>query len=321
MKKNAAKPRYYGHEDPDQGMYHDYQADWDYEVVERPKGKMMQAFLQAAQDIQNKHMDYFKNYFKRFSIQFVKNSGGGLARYVNGTDGEPVVVVDLRVCAKTQRELKDDFSLYQVAITTFMHELRHAMQDAEGRLSIYSPEDSDGWQDIEDEAEEFGMRFMTNLNWYKTSQSNTAKGFRIMVLGEDGDVYSKADNRQHFKPIIGQYYSMPGNGMYMGLTREYAVSNYWSGEREDPEDPHEVVLEFEFDPKDIVFGNMNDEQSEFSVKKAKLVGMEVLTDGLKVEEDPDVPVVEAKNKKKNKKTKDWYKPPFMRSMDYIGAPK
>ena len=66
MEKHAAKSRFYGLEDPDQGNYHDYQAHWDYEVVQRPRGKMMQAFLEAANSIQSDHMNYFKDYFRRF---------------------------------------------------------------------------------------------------------------------------------------------------------------------------------------------------------------------------------------------------------------
>jgi hypothetical protein len=158
--KIAAKPRYYGVEDPDAGMYHDYNAEWDYEVVNRPRGKMMQAFILAAQNIQNKHMDLFKDYFKRFSIQFVKDVGG-LASYISGTSGEPVIAVNLRVCANVQRECRNEFTMYQTAITTLMHELKHAMQDSEERLAVGTPEESpDEWKALEDEAEDFGMRFM-----------------------------------------------------------------------------------------------------------------------------------------------------------------
>lgn len=152
---------YYGVEDPKWERSHDYEPEWDYEVTERPRGKMMQAFTQASQDIQNKHMDYFKDYFKRFRIEFVKGLGEFLAKYVNGTNSEPVIVIDLVECAKTQRQMKDEYpSMYHIAITTLMHELKHAMQDAEGRFDIGTHDDNpDGWQDIEDEAEEFGMRF------------------------------------------------------------------------------------------------------------------------------------------------------------------
>jgi hypothetical protein len=145
---------YYGVEDPEWPKGHDYEPEWDHDVVQRPRGKMMQAFTQAANDIQNKHMTHFKDYFRRFRIEFVKGLGEYLGKYISGTYSEPVIVVDLVECANTQKQMKDEYpEMYHIAITTLMHELKHAMQDADGR---FETEDS---QDIEYEAEDFGMKF------------------------------------------------------------------------------------------------------------------------------------------------------------------
>jgi hypothetical protein len=152
--KIAVKPRYYGVPDPSDPIPHDYDPSWDYEEELRPKRKMMKAFEQAASDIAARHMGEFKGAFTRFRISFVKAAKGGLAQYIGGTYNMPVVVIDLGLCAQTQKELKNDFSLRQVAMTTLMHELRHAWQEQE-----WDVENMDR-QKLEDDAEEFGMRFM-----------------------------------------------------------------------------------------------------------------------------------------------------------------
>lgn len=161
---------FYGVYDPEYARNHDYEPEQDQNMIVRPRGKMMEAFKQAATDIQNKHMEYFKGYFTRFRIEFVKDIGF-LAKYINGTYHEPVIVIDLRECAKTQRQMKDQYpSMYHIAITTLMHELKHATQDAEDRfphpiphgVEDYEEEDrlrQGKLEDLEYEAEEFGMRF------------------------------------------------------------------------------------------------------------------------------------------------------------------
>jgi len=148
----AVKPRYYGPQNP-KGTPHDYDPIWDYEEETRPKRKMMRIFEQAAQDILSNHMSNFEDLFTRFRIAFVKDIGG-LARFASGTSQEPVILIDLKQCVAIQRELKNDFTMYQVAITTLMHELKHAMQEAEGR------EDEMESEELENDAESFGMRFI-----------------------------------------------------------------------------------------------------------------------------------------------------------------
>lgn len=154
ISKIAVKPRYYGKPDPIDPIPHDYDPNWEYEEDLRPKRKMMNAFIQAAKDIETKHMGEFRDVFTRFRIVFVKYAGGGLAAYASGTYNMPVIMIDLRLCAQTQKEEKDSFSLYQVAITTLMHELRHAYQEQEAM------ENDMDEQELEDDAEDFGMRFM-----------------------------------------------------------------------------------------------------------------------------------------------------------------
>jgi len=150
----AVKPRYYGTPDLNDPVPHDFEPSHSYEEELRPKRKMMKAFEQAAQDIAAKHMGEFQGDFTRFRIAFVKEANGGLAQYAGGTYNMPVILINLRLCAETQKELKDDFSMYQVAITTLMHELRHAHQEQEGMNESMES------QELEDDAESFGMRFI-----------------------------------------------------------------------------------------------------------------------------------------------------------------
>jgi len=76
--------------------------------------------------------------------------------------------------------------------------------------------------------------------------------------------------------VIGKTYSMSGDGIYLGNTKEY-VLKYFYVEKEDEREPTSVLLTFEFDLKDITKGNFSEEyESEFSVRNAKLVDMEIL---------------------------------------------
>lgn len=139
-----------------EGDYHNYEADWDYDLDTNPDQQTVQIFEKASNDITKNHMPEFLGVFTGFTLEWIKDSDEqyALAYYVDGTSSEPVIVVNLKACIKIQQDIRDDFTLYQIAKTTIMHELRHAMQDAEGRNAEMTPEE------MEDDAETFGMRFM-----------------------------------------------------------------------------------------------------------------------------------------------------------------
>ena len=97
---------------------HDYDPEWDYQLDTRPSKKFMKIFENAANDITSKHMALFQECFTAFRIVFCKWQDEALARFISGTCSEPVIVVSLSDCVKIQKELKDDFTLYQVAKST-----------------------------------------------------------------------------------------------------------------------------------------------------------------------------------------------------------
>ena len=66
---------------------------------------------------------------------------------------------------------------------------------------------------------------------------------------------------------------MPGNGIYMSLNQQY-VLDYYAGLADE-----EVLVTFEFDPKDITTGNTTDRETEISVKKALVKDIQELDEG------------------------------------------
>ncbi len=107
-------------------------------------------------------------------------------------------------------------------------------------------------------------------------------GYKVMALEEDGKtIRAGANSRLNYdldNLLNGEVLEMPGNGCYIGLNKEY-VLDYYSGLADD-----EVFLQFEFDPKDITTGNINDLEPELSVTKLHLKKAEILKDGEIVEE-------------------------------------
>lgn len=97
-------------------------------------------------------------------------------------------------------------------------------------------------------------------------------GYKVMNYDPDtGEIVSGADNRLRFMPEIEKSISMPGQGIWMTLDRDYAVTYYAIHD-------HNAVLELEFDPEQILHGNLTDNQTEFTVPTARLLSMEVVTD-------------------------------------------
>jgi hypothetical protein len=87
---------------------------------------------------------------------------------------------------------------------------------------------------------------------------------------------SVCDKNNKIDLVIGKMYSMIGDGIYLGNTKDY-VMKYFYVEKENVDDPTSVLLTFEFDSKDIVKGDFSTEcESEFSVRKAKLINMEIM---------------------------------------------
>jgi ribosomal protein S18 acetylase RimI-like enzyme len=92
-------------------------------------------------------------------------------------------------------------------------------------------------------------------------------GYKVMRY-ENGMLIAGANSKLTFKAEIGKTISMPGNGIYMSPNKEY-VLNYYSGLADN-----EMLITFEFDIKDITFGNLTDKEAEVAVKQAKIINLE-----------------------------------------------
>ena len=98
-------------------------------------------------------------------------------------------------------------------------------------------------------------------------------GYKIMRL-ENGQLISGADSRISLPAEIGAIHSMPGQGIFIGCTPEYVLSYYSYSESEN--DPQEVLVTYEFDPSQVTFGNLQDQEWEIAVPQAKVVDMRLL---------------------------------------------
>lgn len=116
------------------------------------------------------------------------------------------------------------------------------------------------------------------MTWFQKSifgaQSGRMIGYKIMRL-ENGRLISGANSRISLPAEIGVIHSMPGNGIYLGKSPEY-VRGYYSSS-ESVGDPQEVLITYEFDPSQIMFGNLNDREWEIAVPSAKVLNIEKLT--------------------------------------------
>lgn len=173
IEKTAAP--FYGVKDNDYSGQHDYDPHGEYEEDTR-RTMMRKTFVDCAKEIVQSHMGEFDGVFKRFRLFFSKHDDEAVAKYINGTYSEPVVVVDLDKHEEAYREFKDVANRRHFAMTSLMHELWHAMQDASRGMD----DDFD-----EDEAEEFAHRFAAGKEklstWFGGSKAVDADGKPLVV--------------------------------------------------------------------------------------------------------------------------------------------
>lgn len=96
-------------------------------------------------------------------------------------------------------------------------------------------------------------------------------GYKVMRT-EDGKIISGRDSRISFEPEVGKVLKMGGNGLYLSPDKEYTL-DYYSGLAET-----EVLLTLEFDPEEIITGNLEDKEPEISVPNATIVDIEELVE-------------------------------------------
>jgi hypothetical protein len=102
---------------PEDNQAHDYQPSWDYEPREHSDPDLAELAVKVAKGI-------YTNSKQPFELWDVDLSHlGAVAMYINGTCGYPVVLVDL----EAHREYQDQIG------KSIYHELKHAIQDSEGR--------------------------------------------------------------------------------------------------------------------------------------------------------------------------------------------
>ena len=150
VKTAGGTSSYYG---PKGDVGHDYDPNWDFSKDRRQRREMRMAFDSCANEIAEMHMSEFRGVFTRFRLFYGRHDEDALAKYVDGTYSEPVIIVDLGRCEDGYCEFRDVMTRNIVAMSTLMHELWHAVQDGESVMGK-----SDEKYD-EDEAEEFARRF------------------------------------------------------------------------------------------------------------------------------------------------------------------
>lgn len=97
-------------------------------------------------------------------------------------------------------------------------------------------------------------------------------GYKIMKT-ENGKIVSGADSRQSFPLEKNKSIDMYGNGIYLGMDKDY-VFDYYSGLADE-----EVLLTLKFKKSDIITGSLDDREPELSVRKAIITDFQNIIEG------------------------------------------
>ena len=101
---------------PEDNQHHDYIPSWDYEIDETPDPELSRIATAAAKTIYTKSKEPFE-------LWACKLEPDAVAIYINGTCGYPVILLDLEKHRGYEDQLWKSID----------HELKHAVQEAEGR--------------------------------------------------------------------------------------------------------------------------------------------------------------------------------------------
>lgn len=95
-------------------------------------------------------------------------------------------------------------------------------------------------------------------------------GWKVMRTNPEGTrLISGANATLSFPIVIDEVIEMPRPGIWMSLNKDYVLEHYRCHD-------HEALLCLSFSPEDLCAGNMTDQQSEFSVRKATLLSCTIL---------------------------------------------
>jgi len=101
-------------------------------------------------------------------------------------------------------------------------------------------------------------------------------GYKVMAYDPTTAMaYSLADDSIKIPLVIGKDVKMSGNGLYLSNSENF-VKTYYSGLT----DKDEILIKFDYNPSDIISGNDRDNESEFTVKNAKIVGFKVISENI-----------------------------------------
>lgn len=115
-------------------------------------------------------------------------------------------------------------------------------------------------------------------------ENKSDKRFGYKIVNYDGNnAYSIADHK--IKYSLKKNHIELGN-IFLGTSKRFAVDYYSTGS-DDPEDPQELILTYEYSLLDVVKGNPDDKDymtggSEIIVKRAKLIAAYNLTKDKKI---------------------------------------
>jgi len=116
--------------------YHDYDPSWDYEIDSIPDQKLVQIAEDAINEINTKIIPQINIGIGVCKAAYIKNGNDNdLAKYISGTEPNPVFVIDLQMiknaaekCAM-DNECNPETEIIIGIRSTLFHEFGHAIQE------------------------------------------------------------------------------------------------------------------------------------------------------------------------------------------------
>jgi hypothetical protein len=104
------------------------------------------------------------------------------------------------------------------------------------------------------------------------SASSSMTAWKVMRFDpRTNELVSGSDSRLRFPAQSGSKITMPGQGIWLGLDRQYVEDYYASHE-------HNALLEVVFDPTKVLHGNLTDREPEFTVATVQIQSIHILED-------------------------------------------
>jgi hypothetical protein len=105
---------------------------------------------------------------------------------------------------------------------------------------------------------------------FERTKYGTFYGYKVMTINEDDELESLAHSHQTQENRIGAMHHVSDHGMYLANTAKF-VLDYYSGNSDN-----EVLIKYEFSPKDVLSGNLTDKEAVITVSKALVHDMKGL---------------------------------------------